>query len=111
MPEVVEVVTLRATYSQSHRECLSTSSRASDALLIIEALRRHVCLKNGSELPDVDADFHSRRHGQDVDCTREHVQCCWHCIGGRCILSQDYVLESTLSVCGIFCLARQLLAA
>ena len=48
-------------------EPLPRSSRATDPLLVVEALGRHVAQHDGAERPDVDADLHGRRHAEHID--------------------------------------------
>ncbi len=65
--EVEDVVAAGATDGEGHGEGLPPTARAPDALLVVEALRRHVRLEHGLQRPDVDAHLHCGGHRQQVD--------------------------------------------
>ena len=46
---------------------LATASSPSRPLLIVESLRRHICLHNYTEPPDIDTNLHGRGDTQEVD--------------------------------------------
>ncbi len=76
MTEVERVVAAAAAEGGDERERLPSSPGAADALLIVEALRRHVGLIDGLQGADVDADLHGGGHRQHVDLLRvlaDHV--------------------------------------
>ena len=72
--EVVQVVASTAAECGHEREGLASTAGATDPLLIVEPLRRHICLVDRLQSANVDADFHCGRHRQHVDFLRLAVQ-------------------------------------
>src|SRR5207245_4424503 len=67
VPKVMEIVALAPADGDDHREGLASSTRTADSLLVVETLRRHVCLENGLERANIYTDLHRRSHRQEVD--------------------------------------------
>src|SRR5262249_54857184 len=65
--KVVQVVTLRAADGEHDRVGLLAASGSAHSLLVVESLRRHVCLKDCLKWSDVDAHFHGGGHREKID--------------------------------------------
>ena len=65
--EVVVVVAAPAAERERDRQTGAAPPRAADALLVVEAHRRHVRHHDGEQRADIDAGLHRRRHAQEID--------------------------------------------
>src|SRR5262245_52210411 len=73
MVEVVVVVRAVSTESDRVGKGLAESASATHALLVVEALRRHVRHHDGLKRADVDAHFHRRGDAQYIDGVSERI--------------------------------------
>ena len=107
MAEVVQVVAAAPAQRRHQRKRLAASAGTSDALLIVEALGRHVRLIHGLQRTDVDPDLHRRGHGQEIDFGGRPVE-----FGRRAVRVVDEdPLEPAEPFGGFVGLSRELLAA
>jgi hypothetical protein len=102
MPEVERVMASAPTEGRDKRKRLISPTRASNTLLIVKTLRRHICLIDSLKRSDIDTDLHRRRHRQHVDLLGQTSN--W------IILTDENIFESTKSVLKILGLTAEFLA-
>src|SRR5262245_28274307 len=78
MVEVVVVMGTVAAEGNSERKGLAQPSGSPYTLLVIEALRGHICHHYRLQRADIDSDLHCRRDTQHVNAIRELIF-----LGGR----------------------------
>jgi hypothetical protein len=65
--EIVEVMATGAAKGEHKRKGLSAATGATNPLLVVEALWRHVGLQHGFQRANVDAHLHGGGHRQHLD--------------------------------------------
>ncbi|MNU41425.1 hypothetical protein D3C71_301540 [compost metagenome] len=106
--EVVDVMALAAAYRQDGRERLPAAACTAHALLVVEALRRHVALIDRLQGSDVHAHFHGRRDRKQIRRVEELAPA--EVLVAFVVLLDEHALELLEPCGGIARLACQLLA-
>src|SRR5262249_50377315 len=67
IPKIVEIMALASADGHYQRKRLTAATGSADAVLVVEPLGWHVCLKDGLEWADIDTDFHCGGYCEEVD--------------------------------------------
>jgi hypothetical protein len=99
-------MTLASANRQNKRKGLASATSATNPLLIVESLWRHIRLKNGDQRTDINSNLHRCGHSKKID------QSCFRLDLGYLdsSRSKEDALETALPFSRIVCLASQLFA-